>query len=149
MDRNNKIKMRGLIISIGAIVSIFFQGCNNNKIPYPSDFIGVWKSVDKTEFTFRKDGTFNLTFFPVDLVLLPKSNYANQRFNGSGTWVLRKGKVNWEIYLDFTQVSDKKYSSAFPLLIGGGSGILENNPPWYIFLWKEEEGGERIKYFKK
>jgi hypothetical protein len=28
-------------------------------------------------------------------------------------------------------------------------GILDNNPSWYLFVWKEEEGGERYKFSKQ
>ena len=67
----------------------------------------------------------------------------------TGKWLLIKGSSNCEVYLDFEHVSDKKCSSAFPLLIAGENGVLDNKPPWYFFVLKGEEGSEKYKFLKK
>jgi hypothetical protein len=135
-------------MNLVAIISLLLQACGG-KEPLRSDIIGTWKGSDGAMFVFNEDGTFTEKSFPAEFVLLPKNKYKNVIFDGSGKWLIRKGSSNWEVYVDFKQVSDKKCSSAFPLLIAGENGALDNKPPWYLFVWKEEEGGERYKYLKK
>jgi hypothetical protein len=147
LDRNNTMESR-TIINLVAIFSLLFQACGG-KDPALSDIIGRWQSSDGAMFVFNKDGTFREKSFLAEFVLLPKNEYKNVRFDGTGTWLFRKGSSNWEVYIDFKEVSNKKCSSAFPLLIAKENGILENKPPWYLFVWKEEEGGERYKFIKK
>ena len=129
------------------VFSFFLQACSGSE-PTRNDIIGVWKSSDGGVFVFNDDGTFTEKYFPAGFVLLPKNEYADVRFDGSGNWLLRRGNSNWEIYIDFQHVSDKRCSTAFPLLIAGANGILDNKPPWYLFVWKEEEGGDRYKFNK-
>ena len=131
-----------------AIFSLLLQACGGNE-PTRKDIIGSWKSSVGAMFVFNEDGTFTEKLFPAEFVLLPRNEYKNVRFDGSGKWLLRKGSSNWEVYIDFEQVSDKRCSSAFPLLITGENRVLDNKPPWYLFVWKEEEGGERYKFIKE
>jgi hypothetical protein len=56
---------------------------------------------------------------------------------------------NMEVYLDFNKVSVNKNGCAFPLLIARSSDKSENKSPWYLFVWKEEEGGERYEFLKE
>jgi hypothetical protein len=141
------MEMRIILLNLMIISSIFFQSCNG-KDPIQNDIVGIWHSPDGCVLDFRKNGTFAVTYFPAEFVLLPKNEYKKLRFDGTGTWLLRSVNSNWEVYLDFKQVSDKRCSSAFPLLIAGEKGIWENKPPWYLFVWKEEEGGERYTFTK-
>lgn len=129
------------------LVGMFFQGCNSQS-PIENDILGNWEGQDGSVFVFKADGTFSSSSLPAQLVLLPKDQYVNQRFDGTGKWLLRKGSTNWEVYINFKQVSDKKYKSAFPLLVAGENGLLDNKPPWYLFIWKEEEGEDRYKFTK-
>ncbi|MGN6713894.1 hypothetical protein [Anaerocolumna jejuensis] len=144
--------MKRVIIITVLMLPIIFQACNSNsqvKDPKQIDVVGTWENPDGAMFIFKEDGTFSGTSFPAEFVLLPRDEYKNVRFDGNGKWALRKGNTNWEVFIDFKQVSDKRCSSAFPLLIAGESGILENKPPWYLFVWKEGEGGERYEFLKQ
>jgi hypothetical protein len=139
--------MRKMIIGLVA-ASFIFWSCGG-KDPAQGDVIGRWRGPDTAILDFNQDGTFTARSFPAEYVLLPKNKFINVRFDGEGKWLLRKGNTNWEVYLDFTQVSDKNCSSSFPLLMEGENGALGNKPPWHLFVWKGEEGGERYKFLRK
>jgi hypothetical protein len=139
--------MKRTIIKLFIMLSFLLQGCEGQK-PAREDIVGKWKSPDGAVFEFDKDGSFIAKSFPAEVVFHLDRQFTNIRFDGSGKWVLRKGDTHWEIYLDFQQVSNKECKSVFPLLISGENGTLENKPPWYLFVWKGEEGGERY-IFKK
>jgi hypothetical protein len=141
---NQMLKMR-----FGAFLMsfIFFCSCDSIK-PAPKDIIGKWHSADSALLEFRGDGSFVVKSFPAEYTLLPKKDFVNLRFDGSGKWSLRKESEYWEVYLDFKEVSDKKFNSEFPLLISGEKGVLANQPPWLLYVWKEEEGGERYEFYK-
>jgi len=154
MDRNSQmeIKQSILVASIVIILSIFFQACKSQikeQVPTSENILGTWKSSENAEVIFDKNGTFTGSLIPAEFGFFPADSFKNVKFSGSGKWTLRKGNTNWEIYLDFDKVNINKGGCAFPLLISGESGILENKSPWYLFIWKEEEGGERYKFLKQ
>ena len=139
---------RQIILNVVAIFSLLLQACGG-KEPTKQDVIGTWKSIDGAIFILKKDGTFTEKSFPIEFVFQLQPGFKDVRFDGSGKWELKKENSYWEVYLDFEQVSNEKCRSAFPLLISGENGILENKPPWYLFVWKGEEGGDRYKFIKK
>ena len=136
------------ILNAIVMFSFLLQACGA-KEPNRSDVIGTWKSSDGSEVILNSDGTFKEKSFPAELVLLQKDRYKNIRFDGIGKWEFKNENSYWEVYLDFEQVSDSNCRSAFPLLIAGKNGFLDNKPPWYLFVWKGEEGGERYKFYRK
>jgi hypothetical protein len=140
--------MRRISIAVAAIISIFFQACSG-KEPQHNEVVGTWTNPDGATVVLVDNGEFTAKSFPAEYVLLPKDSFRNQKFDGSGKWTLRKGQAQWEVYLDFNRFSDRKYACSFPLLVAGKKGVLENEPPWYFFLWKEEEGGQRYTFDKK
>ena len=131
-----------------AIFSSLLQACGG-KEPTRSDIIGRWESAGNAEFIFNRNGTFTGKLVPSEFGFMPSDSLQNVKFNGNGKWELRKGSSHWEVYVDFDKVSVNKNGCAFPLLIAGENGVLDNKPPWYLFVWKEEEGGERYKFIKK
>jgi hypothetical protein len=46
-------------------------------------------------------------------------------------------------------MNDKEVHGFYSVLISGEKGVAENKPPWYLFVWKDEEGGDRYKFIKK
>jgi hypothetical protein len=140
--------MKYISIVAASIISIFFQACSG-KAPQHKDIVGTWVNPDGAMVVLVDNGEFSSKSVPAEYVLLPKDSFRNQRFDGSGKWTLRKGQAQWEVYLDFNRFSDQKYGCSFPLLVAGENGVLENNPPWHLFLWKEEEGGERYEFKRK
>jgi hypothetical protein len=140
-------------VIMGTILALFFNSCNSNsqeKKISQIDVIGTWRSSEKAELIFKNNGVFIGSQIPAEFGFFPADSFANIKFSGSGKWELKKGASHWEIMLDFTKVTGvDKNGCSFPLLIAGENGILENKPPWYLFAWMEEEGGERYKFFKR
>ena len=131
------------------LASIFSLACSN-KQPTENEILGTWRSPENAELIFKGDGTFAGNLIPAEFGFFPADSFRNVKFSGSGKWTMRKGSTHWEVYLDFDKVNVNKNGCAFPLLIAGENGILENKPPWYLFVWKgEEEGGEKYKFLKK
>jgi len=140
--------MKGTMIYLMVIVSLFLQASCGRE-PVCNDIIGIWKNPDGAEFIFDKNGAFSGKKIPSQFGFMPIDSLKNKNFNGSGKWTLKKGSANWEVYVEFDKVSVNKNGCAFPLLLAGENGILANKPPWYLFVWKEEEGGERYKFAKQ
>ena len=66
-----------------------------------------------------------------------------------GKWELKKGQAFKEVGLNFREMDNKEVYGLYSVMISGENGILENEPPWYLFVWKGEEGGERYKFIKE
>ena len=140
--------MKYLSISVGIILSIFFQSCSG-KAPVREDVLGAWMSSDSAVLVLNKDGTFVGDSIPSRFGFTSFDSVTQHKFSGRGNWTFRKGQAHWEVYFNFNQVTVRKNGCAFPVLIAGKNGILENNPPWYLFLWQEEEGGQRYEFKRK
>lgn len=144
--------MKQFFLLVG-ILSMLFHSCKSSeKGLTQNDLIGTWVSSENAEFIFNGDGTFTGSQIPAEFGFFPIDTFRNVKFNGSGKWELRKaeGAIDWEVYLNFNKVDVKgKNGCVFSLLVGGEKGIMENKPPWYLFVWKGEEGGERYEFHKK
>lgn len=153
MDRNNKMEMRKkqIAIALAATLSIFFIACTSQmNEPTQNNILGSWKGEGKAELIFYKDQTFTGNLIPAEFAFFPSDSFKNVKFSGSGKWILRKGASNWEVNLDFDKVTGiNKNGCSFPLLVAGKNGILENQSPWYLFIWKEEEGGQQYIFTKQ
>jgi hypothetical protein len=135
------------IINLLAMLSFLLLACGGQE-PSQNDVVGKWESPDGAEFIFNKDGTFTAKQIPTEFGYMPSDSLQNMKFNGSGKWEFKKENSYWKTYVDFDKVNVNK-TCTFPLLISGESGVLENKPPWYLFVWKGEEGGERYKFVRK
>jgi len=135
------------IIKLIAMLSILLQACGG-KEPTQNDVVGKWKSANGAEFVFNEDGTFTAKQIPTEFGYMPSDSLQNMKFDGSGKWKFKKENAYWEAYVDFDTVNVNK-TCTFPLLIAGENGVLDNKPPWYLFVWKGEEGGERYKFSKQ
>ena len=140
--------MKYLSISVGIILLIFFQSCSG-KAPVREDVLGAWMSSDSAVLVLNKDGTFTGDSIPTRFGFIAIDSITQRKFSGSGNWTFRKGQAQWEVYLDFNQATVGKNGCAFPVLIAGENGVLENEPPWYLFLWEGEEGGQTYGFKRK
>lgn len=144
--------MKQFFLLVG-LLSILFHSCNSSENELTqNEIIGTWVSSDKAEFVFNGDGTFTGNLIPAEFCFFPIDTFRNVKFSGSGKWELRKGEgvADWEVYLNFSMVDVKgKNGCVFPLLVGGKKDIMENKPPWYLFVWKGEEGGDRYEFHKE
>jgi hypothetical protein len=135
------------IINLIAMLCFLLQACGD-KEPTKDDVVGTWKNPDGAEFVFNKDGTFRAQQIPTGLGYMASDSLQNRKFDGSGKWEFKKENSYWEAYVDFEKANVNK-TCTFPLLIAGENGVLETKPPWYLFVWKGEEGGERYKFSKQ
>ena len=142
--------MKKTLIKVGTILSLFFYSCGSSPAPTQNEIFGKWGSSDGATINFNKDGSFSGVSIPAQFGFFPPDSFRTKKFSGRGNWEMKKGETYWEISLNFKQVSiSGKNGCSFPIMIAGRNGVLENKPPWYLFLWKEEEGGERYEYMKK
>src|SRR5690349_13956746 len=117
------MEMNKCLILIFIMFLLIMEGCQNKKL-HEADIVGKWKSQDSAWIKFNNDSTFSTYAFPAEFVLLPFSEYKNVRFNGNGKWIINNPNSNFEIYLDFDQVSDPKCNSAFHLQVSGTKGLF-------------------------
>jgi hypothetical protein len=141
MNYKRNIKM----ILFGCIFSCF-QFCTN-KNPTENEIEGIWKNENVGNLILNKNHTFSGTNLKSGIFLF-ESKTSNKVFDGRGTWKLQKGDASWEIELYFKSYSTGSGGILYNLYISGEKGILENQPPWYLYIWKDDEGGERIKFKK-
>ncbi len=134
-------------INVIVILSFLLQACGG-QLPTQKDVPGKWESAKGSEFIFNENGTFTAKSIPTEFGFLPSDSLQNIKFDGVGKWEFRKGNSDWEVSVDFDKTSVDK-TCTFPLLIAGEKGILDNKPPWYLFVWKGEEGGERYSFRKQ
>ena len=142
--------MRQLLIIVSAILSLFFQGCGDKK-PTQNDVIGTWTSSDSAKLELNKDGTFIGGRLPAEYFTFFTSKWdvEGKKVNGSGKWQIDHGQGFEKVKLIFTKMEGKDSYGSYSVLISSENGVLENKSPWYLFVWKEEEGGERYKFIKK
>lgn len=134
-----------MTVRIFGIIMIILFGCNPS-IPSDKDVVGKWTHASGAALILNKDGTFEGTHLPLKYLLTAS---ATKNFDGIGRWELKQDQGRWVIGLDFDTISNKEAENGFStIILLSGSGILENKAPWYLFLWVEEEGGERYKFSK-
>lgn len=118
--------------------------------PKKDEMIGVWVSSDGAKLSIDDDGTFTGESLPAEYFSFytNKETVSGKKVKGTGKWRLEKNQGIWEVKLDFEEMNGIKKGGSYFVLVSG-TGTLENNPPWYLFEWKEEEGGPRYKFEKK
>lgn len=146
------MEMKQVIITVGVSLSIFFQACTSQvKEPTQNDILGTWISSDSGILRLNKDSSFIGTSLPAEYFTFFTSikDVEGKKINGSGKWKIENGQGFKEVKLNFTKMDDKDIYGIYSVLISGETGVIENKPPWYLFVWKEEEGGERYKFLKQ
>ena len=124
------------------------QACMNIRLE-EKDLVGTWRGPDSSEIHLEMNGSFSARYIPVKFGFIPSDTLNSDKFDGAGKWLLRKGETNWEVYLDFDHVTINKSGCAFPVLVAGENGLFDNKPPWYLFMWDDEEGGDRYKFKRR
>lgn len=132
------------ILSIAFIC--VFQGCSGSEVTN-EEIIGVWIAKDGGELRFNNDGTFAARNLPGSKVFKIEK-YKGKIFSESGTWkiVSSPGKQWTEIAIDFNDSESLEGGFSGLKLNIAGTGIFENKPPWSLFLWISEAGGERYTF---
>ncbi len=141
--------MKSIIIVLIILSPIVLMGCIG-KDPVKNDIIGKWVSKDGASLDFKDDGTFVGKSLPAehfDFYVFSKKKTSGQKVSGAGKWKLEKGQGLSQIKLEFNE-PNKGYHGLRVLI--SGSNLFENNPPWYLFYWiNDEEGGDRYRFEKR
>ena len=122
-------------------ICLFMLGCSNEK-PDRNYFIGIWKANDGAKIEFYINGkckASGLNHYSIH----PFEKYKNQILNFEGNWTFENDKL----HLSYPQGETKQTTSGFDLLITG-QGLLENTPPWdlYLFLGDPDDIDDSNKY---
>lgn len=142
--------MKRIIQFIILILAAIFQGCMGTD-PKKDEMVGKWVSSDGATLSIDNEGTFRGEALPAEhfSFYANKKDVTEKKVSGAGKWRLEKGQRFWEIKLDFEEINGVRKGGSYFVLVSGSTGILENNPPWYLFEWVEDEGGQRYKFERK
>lgn len=140
----NKALRRGSLILFFAFLLILFHACSNNET-VQTDISGTWANPDGAMFIFSKDSSFvgkqlpaeYFTFFTI------KAEVEGKRINGSGVWKIADGQGYKEVKLTFRKRDGQDIYASY------SAYIADEKPSPNLFVWKEEEGGERYKFTKQ
>jgi hypothetical protein len=141
--------MEKIMQILGIAFMCVFQGCSGSGVTH-EEIIGVWIAEDGGEFLFNGDGTFAARNLPGRKVFKIEK-YKEKIFSESGTWkiVNTSGKQWTEIALEFDNSDSLEGGFSGLKLNISGTGIFENKPPWNLFLWIDEAGGDRYTFRRK
>jgi len=137
-------KLNRLLVTLSSVLLI---GCGG-VVPDKNELIGAWEGNDGAFLELEENNYFIARKFSKEVATSYSLNAEGSVFNGSGIWHVQKSKGNWEVNLKFKEIDGDNQSNGFYTLIISGSNKLENKPPWYLYVWKDEEGGARNKLFK-
>jgi hypothetical protein len=142
--------MNKIIYYIALCMAPLFISCGGPN-PTREEMVGKWVGGNGAEVNISSDGRFTGKHFPFKkfFVFIKPQDSTRTEFDGGGKWVITKDGSYWKVKLDFDASSVPGYLCVSELLVGGKKGILENKPPWYLYYWVEEEGGERFEFLKK
>lgn len=127
---------------------ILFTGCKSEN-PTADNIVGKWVTKDGAIFQFDKEGTFSTQNLPKDKFLPFPEKYADTLFSETGKWEMKNEQGRWIVLLYFKKSENLPLGCATQIYISGSKGIMENQPPWYLFFWENEEGGPRYTFTKK
>jgi hypothetical protein len=144
------MEMKKMLISICALLTTAFA-CNKGPAIGQDDIVGRWRNPDGASFSFTKDGRFSGALLPAKYFTFSTSSDETEgrKIEGVGHWKLTKGKQFTEVKLSFDTINQQPILGLYTLFIAGNKGFLENLPPWHLFIWEDEVGGERYKFIKE
>jgi len=140
--------MKKMINIISITVMVLFSGCKSEN-PTVESIVGGWVAENGAVIELFKDGTFSTENLTGDKIFPYENEYKGKAFTEKGTWKIGDDKGLWVVYLYFKKSVNLPKGYSTQILISGSKGIMENQPPWYLFLWEGEEGGSRYKFSKK
>ena len=136
-----------IIYILSFSVMILFTGCKSEN-PSLNNIVGKWVANDGAIIQLYKDGRFSTINLPKDKFLPFPDKYKDILFSESGNWKMKKEYDRWTVFLYFEKSEKLPLGCATQVFIAG-EGVLENQPPWYLFSWEGEEGSFRYKLLKK
>jgi hypothetical protein len=136
--------MKQILTGATTFLLILFQACSNYGT-VQIDISGTWVNLDGAMMVFRKDSSFVGKQLPAEYFTFftTKEVVEGKRINGSGVWKIADGPGYKEVKLTFRKRDGQDMYGAYSVY------IADEKPSPYLFVWKEEEGGERYKFTKK
>jgi len=144
----NNYFSKGALCCFFLAAFVFLQSCRGDS-PKPEEIWGTWVATNGAELNLKQNGTFSAKELPGELFL--GKGTSQRTIEGNGAWKIEKDQGSWQVTLEITEkrINEKDVTEIMHILISGSKGALENEPPWYLFVWKGEEGGDRYKFIKK
>lgn len=152
MDRNYNLLMKSVIYILILCETLLLISCRGEG-PTKSDIVGTWISKDSAVIQFKDDGTFIAKSLPGEH-FIHSLDEEWKDFDGEGIWKFIEGKKTWEtkpweIKLEFHKINNQKVHFGYIVYISG-SNVLENKPPWRLFVWEYNDIDALNRYeFKK
>jgi hypothetical protein len=139
----------GVQCALLMLLGLMFVGCAVQV--KPSDLIGNWRMTDegiqrlnlkqvRPKFSLSSDGS--LTAENVPSSAFGDSNSWKSMYSGTGTWtipVTRRTQGFASVVLNFKQTGPNQPTGLSLQIDKDSSGL-------YVFVWLDEEGGERLIY---
>jgi hypothetical protein len=123
-----------------ALSFLCLTACTGHK-PELSSMSGRWIDDRGGSLILNSNGTFQVQSIPSTFFF----HLSVPTFKGRGIWELKEDSGSWEILLHFNQIEDNR-NVAYEATINVAE---ESKRKFYLFVWKEEEGGERYKFKKR
>jgi hypothetical protein len=123
----------------GISLATLLGGCGAN--PTSRDVVGTWINADGATLTIEENGQFTARSLPQTIFW--RRDQPGPAFDGKGTWKLHEGSPYLEVKLGFDELWGKPASREITVLVSGSGGST------YLYMWEEEEGGNRYKLVKK
>jgi len=120
--------------------SLLIAGCKGSP-PTKDEIVGTWISASQeASITFEPSGAFSSKDLPAEFFW--GTSHAGKKLSGTGIWKITEENGEWVVQLSFmfTSLPDLQTFTTTALLSGDKS---------YIYVWEEEEGGQRYKFKKK
>jgi hypothetical protein len=134
------------VARMAVLLLLLFQNCSNPELRR-EDFVGTWKSNDGAVIELREDGSYSakrINYYNY----FSEVKYENKRFDFDGRWKIldHKKLKQLELQSDVTfkdlginstyMIDGRVYSHNIGITFEiSGQGLLEDTPPWYLFVW--------------
>lgn len=136
------------IIILSFLIMNLFASCKSEN-PTADCIVGKWIARDGAIFQFNEKGFFSTKDLPKDKFLPFSEDFTESLFSETGKWELKRDQDRWVVHLYFDSSESLPGGCVTQIYIAGSKGIMENQPPWYLFFWENEEGGSRYTFIKK
>lgn len=128
------------------LFTFLLQSCGRSQ-PIREDFVGIWKANDGAIIELKKDGSYiakRINYYKI----YSDEKLKNERLDFTGNWELANRGNNGKTIILYSSstfsdyginrtytLNGKTYSHkiSFNLDISG-HGLLQNKPPWYLFV---------------
>ena len=117
-------------------------GCKFSE-PKPEDLHGYWLGNDGEVFELNSDGLFVSQNLKGEYFFFNSIEFTGKKLSGQGFWKLVDSDGIWKVKLEYEKSAELPKGYATSIYVGG-NGVLGNTPPWNLFVWENEEGGDRI-----